>query len=141
VKLLNAPRKRYSAKAHGRGFTLLEVIVALAIFSVTAVVALRIVSAVTRSAAVSGDYLTAVMIAESQLAQVVAEGPRAAGSGWVEDYYHWRVTAEALAIDGGDLEESWSGNDLEPYHFQVVVSWGDGPRQFQLDTVRLVSRQ
>lgn len=133
-------RSTSRGKHLGRGFTLLEVIVALAIFSVTAVVALRIISTVTRSAAVSGDYLTAVTIAESQLAQVVAEGPRAAGSGWIEDYYHWRVTVEALAVDGGEMEESWSGNELAPYHFQVVVSWGEGPRQFQLDTVRLVAR-
>ena len=124
-----------STRSSERGFSLLEVLVAFAVFSLALGVLFQIFSSGLRSADLARAYSEAVVIAESRLAAFSGDALIEAGAqqGVVADTYHWstRVTPYDPDIDGGVPE------GLEAFHVSVRVYWGQGSeREVALDTMQ-----
>ncbi len=126
-------------RAKHRGMTLIEVLVAFVVLSVTMAVILQIFSGGMRNARLAEGYNRALFLAQSQMASVGQEQKLAVGesSGSVGDGLHWRVT-----IDGYDDEGAVERYALTQrlYQVRVRVDWnsGDGQqRQVQLVSLRL----
>ncbi|MCC6202937.1 MAG: prepilin-type N-terminal cleavage/methylation domain-containing protein [Gammaproteobacteria bacterium] len=126
------------------GITLLEVIVALALLSLSLAVVLRIFSGTSGAARVIADYSQALQVAESRLATLVAED-YAPGDidGPGDDYFRGQTSVSEYQPEPQPplFEESALldlAQNYQPYLFAVTVSWGERrPRSLTLSTIRL----
>ncbi len=121
------------------GFTLLEVLVALAILGVAFGALLQAFAGGLRRVSVLEDHATAVMQARSELDQLAAELPLDEGqySGRFADGMVWTARLRRY-----ELGRSGSNATLAviPYEITVTVSWGEH-RAFTLTSLRLASQQ
>lgn len=118
------------------GFSLLEVLVAFAILSMSLGILYQAFSNSLRNVGTSGDYSRAMIIAEARLAEAMADVPINEGSdqGEVEGRYQWKVMVQRYEYEGEEIVSRFT-----PYQVEVVVSWQDGKhtREYQLSTLRL----
>ena len=129
-------------RSSNRGMTLIEVLVAFVVLSITMAVILQIFSGGMRNARVSGSYSRAVFLAESRLAAAGVERPLLPGesSGQVGGNLTWRVSVSP--IDDG----ASTGQPVLPvrlYQVSARVSWSeDGrDRHIELASIKLGPRQ
>ena len=113
---------------HLEGFSLLEVIVTLAVLSISLTVLFRVFSSVTMTTGVTSDYYSALKIAETRMSLLSAKAG-SFSSGTVGDYYHWRSKMERYSTgpdsplaSGQSLLDTDSA--MSPYLLTVSVSWG-----------------
>ncbi len=134
------------SRRHGceRGFSLLEVIVALAVLGICVTVILQIMSSVTTATRVTDDYAQALSIAETRMALLMAQDdPAGADTGKVGDMFRWKSQVREYKPAMDNLLFNNTGfsdpeNIYRPYHYQIVVSWGGfRKRQLELSTIRL----
>ena len=115
-----------------RGFTLLEILVALVVFALAFGVLAQILHTGLRQSTVARSLAGATMLARSELARVGIEVPLQAGAveGESEDGLRWQTEIELLI----DASEDQS---LALYQVQVTVAWGESPaEQLVLTTLR-----
>jgi general secretion pathway protein I len=120
----------------GRGFTLIEVLVAFLILAFSLGALFSLFSGSLRSVRLGEDYAHATALSRAQLARIDADGIAAheVETGEMEDGFRWRI--EAVPIP-----ERSSGGEFEPLSVTVSVSWGVlDNRSVALSTVRLVRR-
>jgi general secretion pathway protein I len=112
------------------GFTLLEVIVALAILSVAFALAMELLAAGVRSAKASEDYTQAVLLARQKMAEVVVtpnlEG--SAGGGDFDRGFHWYSEVQPLS-----QEEEERDLPARLYQVRVRVTWPSRGAEKSLD--------
>lgn len=124
-----------------RGMTLIEVLVAFVVLSVTLAVILQIFSGGMRNARLADSYSRAVFLAESKLAAVGVERPLLAGddAGQMVDM-QWHVNVQPMD-DGGAADRLLLPSRL--YQVSVRVAWNEGghDRQILLESLRLGRRQ
>lgn len=122
--------------------TLIEVLVAFVVLSVTLAVIMQIFSGGLRNARLADSYSRALFLAESKLAAVGVERPLVVGEdgGRLGSDMHWRV-AVAPYGDGGDAERLMMPVRL--YEVRVSVGWDEDnrARRVELATVRLGPKQ
>ena len=118
-----------------RGFTLLEVLVAFVVFTITLGVLLNIFSLAIRTTQTAQDQQKAVLLAESKLAELDAGLTLRPGveRGEFDDRFGWETRIEEF--DSRALMDNQSV--LVPYRLSVVVNW-DEQRSYELFTLRLV---
>lgn len=139
-----------------RGFTLIEVLVALAVLGLSLGVIMQIFSAGLDRARKTEARAIAVQLAESKLAAVGVEEPLTEGmtSGEFDNRFRWRVLVQPYEPAGGeaDGDEPGGGNEtkvlVRAYAVNVRVFWGgsegggqgDGGNDgtVSLSTIRLV---
>ena len=126
---------------HSAGFSLLEVLVAFVILTMTFTVLFKIFSTGTRNIFVSADYSKAVMLAESQLAASGISETLELGEEWGEwgERFRWhRLIKEYQPWD----EEKALRTPVSSYLVTVEVHWGpEGEkRHVTLSSVRLKGR-
>ena len=111
------------------GFTLLEVIVALAIVATTLTAMTQIFSGGFRNAVTAKNYLSALVRAESEMARLGTELPLTPGEarGNFGDGMRWERIVKV---------ESRS-RSLTAYEATVRVSFDDGRRNVSLTTLKL----
>ena len=122
------------------GMTLLEVLVAFTLLSVSLAIIMSIFSGGLRTSARGYDYSRAVALAESKLAAVNIVDQLVDGTteGAFDAAYRWRTTVRA--------PEWWEPpaipTALEPREIQVDVAWTEFEREHSvsLTTLRLVRR-
>lgn len=115
------------------GFTLLEVLVAVSVLAVAVVTVLQIFAGSLRSVSLSGDYVDAVVLAQSRMRQVLSVQELSEDT-WTE-----------TAGDGHEISVSVRKSpepaieSFELYDIELSVLWGSGTkrRSYTLDTVRL----
>jgi general secretion pathway protein I len=120
-----------SARGAAQGFTLIEVLVAFMILTLSLSVLLRIFSGGLNNVSVAGDYAQAVLLAESQLAVVGRNVPLLVGQTYGEsgDRFRWRRTIESyLPWD----EETALRVPVSGYLVTVEVSWTRNGREQQI---------
>ena len=123
-----------------RGFSLLEVLVAFAILSITLGVLLQAFATGVRGTALSEDYTRATLHAESILAALGRELPleQSVMEASIDDKFFWRSTVAPYYVEGG---ADTSDAPVTPYRVVVEVFWqesGFQPRSVVLETLRLV---
>ena len=136
-----------SAREDGqRGFSLLEVLVALVIAGIAFSVLVRVAAEGARSAAVASRYQDAVSRARSHLDRISADLSPGEQEGDDGGGYRWRVWTRASGSTGKqDLAgQQVPGNDavvVTLYATTVWITWRDGAtdRAVRLDSARLLT--
>lgn len=124
---------------HHNGFTLLEILVALAIMSIALVVVFQLFSANMRGIIASGDYINASMLAESKMREVLSEDKltEKSSSDVTEDGHQIDVVVT-------DADEKRTDNlQVKLLKIDVTVHWKKGSRErtITLETMKLVKKQ
>lgn len=120
------------------GFTLLEVLVSLAVLALVYGTILHLLGGSTRVATRASAYREALMLAESQLslAATIRDADQLPRSGDVDQRFHWELSF--LPFEGPDAPAVQSF--YTPVIATVRVSWGQTERRthvVELSTVRL----
>jgi general secretion pathway protein I len=117
------------ARNGNRGFTLLEVLIAMMILTISIVVIFQLFSGGLRSAKLSDEYTRAIFHArakmeEALLAQRLREGET---EGIIEEDYRWRLSIVPMESeeDSGFLPSSIEAL----FRVTVDVFWNDGERE------------
>lgn len=131
-----------------RGFSLLEILVAFAILSLSIGVLLRIFAGGGHLSKTADDYYRAVITAETLMTELGVETPLRPGvtQGTTETGFRWTVTVSPYPINpqllgaqaGGPMMNNPSG--FLPFWVELAVEWGpeEDPRAFTLESLRLV---
>lgn len=126
------------------GFSLLEILVAFSIMSLSLGVLLQIFGTGLKTATLSDRYTVATTHAKSRLAEVGLEIPLEEGSveGSIDDIFQWQIKISPhqwLAEDEDDtIIERVPYNAFE---VECLVSWGQArKRSVKLTTLRLAKR-
>ena len=122
--------------------TLMEVLVAFIVLSLTMAVILHIFSGGMRNARLTDSYSRAVFLAQSRLAAVGVESPLLPGeeNGQVGTTLQWRVSV-ARVEDSGEADRLLM--PVRQYLVRAQVTWQEDGRdkQIELSSVRLGPRQ
>jgi len=126
------------------GFTLLEILVAIAILGVALTVIMQQFSAGLRIGHTSRTYTTATAYAKQKLEefQLVEEMEEGAEAGDFDDGYTWKISIlpyEAFMEEGGTDEDAeiFELLPLEMYRLESVVSWMEGENEKSVSLVTL----
>ncbi len=132
------------SRAGGRGFTLLELLLAFVVFALSFATVLEILSGSMRNTVRARHYSEAALTAQSVMDQVGVEIPLQAGNSAEGNYgdYEWRVEiSEFMATE--ELAQSVQLAELTGIvllYVELSVSWGEPPREQirRFSTVRSV---
>ncbi|WP_299203951.1 type II secretion system protein [uncultured Amphritea sp.] len=120
-----------------RGFSLLEVLVAMVIAALTLGVILNLFSGAAKSAAINSDYRNAVQVAESTLEQLASDPLRSNDLEGHESRYRWRASITPWETGA----EQTVRYPFILYQIEVQVSWGErSDYPVVLKTLRLGAR-
>lgn len=114
------------------GFTLLEVLVALAILGVAVVASIQGFAAGLRLLKLSGDHQRAMLVADQKLREVL--NPEEGQQGGAEGALTWHRTT--AAVPAPELVGA-TGAKWRVYRIEVTVQWGT--RSVELTTLRTVA--
>ena len=117
----------------GRGFTLLELLLAFIVFSLSFATVLEILSGSMRNTVRARHYSEAALTAQSLMDQVGLEIPLLAGTSangefdeyeWEIDIVNYSGTGEnGLSVELAEL------TGIELLEVDLAISWGEPPRQ------------
>ncbi len=119
------PSTFYSRKSGAAGFTLLEVLIAVAILGTTLVAVLQLHASTVDMASRAQQLATGARLAKSQMVDTLKDGIPAPGE-QEGDFeapdppYHWTTRVE---------ETPYSTDKAKVYEVSVEVSWGEAPNQ------------
>jgi type II secretion system protein I len=117
------------------GFTLLEVLVALAVLSFAVVVSIQAFAGGLRLLKLSGEHQDAMLIADQKAREITSPTSGGIDSG-TEGAYAWEREVKIVATPDLDVEgrlEKW-----RMWEIDVRVRWGDR-RQVSVATLRTVA--
>ena len=128
-----------------RGFSLLEVLIAFAILSISLGVLLQAFATGMRNAALADDYTRATLYAESILAALGREAPLEEGerSGAINEQFTWHSRITPYTEGLPPPSEPTQGSEpmrVRVYQVSVAVSWAGArgkQRSVALETLRL----
>jgi type II secretion system protein I len=121
-------RRRGSA-----GFTLLEVLVALAVLSFAVVAAIQGFAQGLRLLKLSGDHQAAMLLADEKARELVA--PEEAQEEGTEEPFTWR--RRVTPVEAPDLAPAGTPAAWKVFRIDVEVRWGES-RQIAVATLRTV---
>jgi general secretion pathway protein I len=124
-----------------RGFTLIEVLVALTVLSLALAIIFAGVSQNLRSRRAALHYQQAMLLAESKLASIGLETPLQEGelAGAFSDQFRWRTLVTPYHEEGRTEQDT---APVRPLVVTVTVLWGSAgdERSVSLSTLRLAPR-
>ena len=120
------------ARSRGRGFTLLELLLAFVVFALSFATVLEILSGSMRNTVRARHYSEAALTAQSLMDQVGLEIPLETGTGlngeageyrWELEIYDYANTGENLhSVELADL------TGIKLLQVDLLISWGEPPR-------------
>jgi len=123
-----------------RGFSLMEILVAFSILSISIGTLLTVFGQGLRTAAASRHYSEAAVIAESRLAEVGSLRPLESSQEQGESgHYQWEITIEPYTWPEEDLNPLDASTALTAFSIDVKVSWVQGAKaQFiSIESIKL----
>jgi general secretion pathway protein I len=128
-----------------QGFTLLEIMIALAILGIALTIILQQFSTGLRTVMVTRDYTTALIHAREKLEEfcLAKKLSEKEESGEFEDGYKWRVVISPYEEEEEQKESGTEFLLLSMYTVTSMVSWEAGNREkkIELATVKLVPKE
>ena len=124
----------YSRTNSQNGFTLIEVLVASIIVSISLVMVMQLFSSGLKSSRTTCDYTTAVVHARDKMEEFLLDF--VSGSGEFEDGFSWSSEIETY----NEPEES----QVNLMKIKVIVSWPDdarGQRSIELVSLKAISEE
>jgi general secretion pathway protein I len=118
-----------------RGFTLLEVLIAFTILSLTVVVAVQGFAQGLRLLKLSGDHQRAILIADQKAREVVV--PTEGRDEGTEGIFAWARTIRTVSAP--ELEGPGRPSRWRVFEIDVQVAWGEQQRSVGVRTLRTVS--
>jgi general secretion pathway protein I len=125
-------------RAGARGFSLLEVLVALAVLALSLGVLLQSFGSGARAATTTDRYAQALALAEERLAlSDIGREARAGVTQGARGEFAWQLEIAPYAEVGEARVSGWV-----PHVVRAIVTWRDGSseRRVQLDSLRLLAR-
>jgi len=120
-----------------RGFTLLEVMVAIAILGIALTCVLQIFSGGLDCAKRSGEYTRAVLYAKAKMEELISRSDLTEGeeSGEFDSDYRWHTEIRPAELQ---CEEHYKNLPIQLYELTVKVSWvsDDKERDVELNTLK-----
>lgn len=136
-----SPMPRFSGLLHLRreGFTLLEILVALALLGIAITVILQLFSTNLRALSVSGDYVSAALRAEAKMSDILEDTDLKEKS-WSE------VTDEGYRFDASVtemLKERTENLQVRMLEITLTTQWLEGSKTkyLTLKTLKVVYRR
>jgi len=128
-----------------KGFTLLEILLAISILGVALTVIMQQFSAGLRIGQASKTYTTATAYAKQKLEEFQLEEEMEEGEevGDFDDGYTWKVSVLPYedymeeAVESGEDEELFEHLPLEMYRLESVVYWMEGEKEKSVSLVTL----
>jgi len=117
------------------GFTLIEVLVAFAILSLTVVVAVQGFAGGLRLLKLSGDHQRAILIADQKAREVVV--PKEGREEGTEGGFAWERVIKPVPVP--ELDVPGRPARWHVYEISVQVAWGEQRRAVGVTTLRTVS--
>jgi general secretion pathway protein I len=120
------------------GFTLLEVIVAMAILGIAITVVLQLFSANLRAISVSGDYVTAATRAEAKMREILSDDR-------LSEKFSSEATQEGYRIDVSItdvMKERTENLQVKLLEVDLTIHWMQGTKQksMSLRTFKVVEK-
>lgn len=143
---------RYGEVMSSKGFTLLEVLAAVAVLSIASVAIFQLFSANLKGISASEDYINAVLQAESKMREIL-DNEELTESEWeeiAEDGYAYSVTVtktfsvktvtKTLTKTFSEKTETLAKDLL---HVNLTINWTKGARErsYTLNTLKLVDKK
>lgn len=119
--------------APGAGFTLIEVLVALAILSLAVVASIQGFAQGLRLLKLAGDHQHAMLLADQKMREVV--DPKEGREQGTEGLLSWERTTRLLETP--DLKPADGSDRGRVYEIDVRVAW-EAKRQIEIRTLRMV---
>ncbi len=121
------------------GFTLLEVLVALAILSIAVIVVIQLFSANLRAIAISGDYVSASIKAEAKMREIL-DDDKLSEKSWSEttdDGYRLDVSINEV------LKARTENLQVRLLELDLIIHWikGTKARSLTLRTLKMVEKE
>jgi len=124
-----------------RGFTLIEILVAISVLSIAMVVIMQLFSGGLKSARLSDVYARGVFHAREKMEEILLGTEFAEGisEGEFDDAYWWR----SEVVREEQLEEEAKKLPFEAYHIRVDVFWDEGAKEksFGITTMKVVEKR
>ena len=125
---------------HERGFTLIEILVAISVLAISLVVILQLFSGGLKAVRLSNDYTRAVFYAREKMDELLLSGDLAPGTlqGESDDSLRW--TAEIELVEPETDEGPDLPCDLLKITLRVMWAEGEKKKRFQLSTLKVVEK-
>lgn len=128
-----------SLNSRKSGFTLLEILVALAILGIAITIILQLFSANLRALSVSGNYVSAVTRAEAKMREILDDSNLSEKS-WSE------VTDDGYRFDASlteTLKDRTENLQVRLLEVALTVQWTEGSKKksLTLKTMKVVNKQ
>jgi prepilin-type N-terminal cleavage/methylation domain-containing protein len=137
----NPPSLPFSKGGRGgiRGFTLLEVLVAIAILGIAVTVVIELFSANLRAIATSGDYISAATKAEAKMREILDDDELSEKS-WSE------TTDDSYRIDVSvtdALKDRTENLQVRLLEIDLIIHWTKGTKEksLTLRTLKMVEKE
>ena len=121
-----------------KGFSLIEMLVALVVLSLSLGVLYQAAAGATRNVRVAAEYTEAVMLAESKLVEhsyITEEGYSASGE---FGEYSWSVSSWPAVYESVTAPEQMPLLPRPLQYLEVIVSWAGGSDTRSLDLLTVV---
>jgi general secretion pathway protein I len=123
-----------------QGFTLIEIVVALAILAVGLMVIMELFSGGQRSARVSEDVTKATWHGQTKMEEMLMTQELTEGvtEGTFDSQFSWKSEVKKVTPSLGQDDETKSSVPVDLYQIMVTVSWpwGAGSRRLELESLR-----
>lgn len=128
-------------KCRERGFTLLEMLVAFVILSLTLAILMQALGTSLRSAAQAEQFLRATTLAGTMMANVGHENDIREGEahGNIDDIFRWRQTVKPYVHNPASAATVQPG--VAPYQIELTIAWGEAGQEhaIKLTSLRLAA--